>query len=109
MPPYIHCVNAAERAIRTWKYHFIAGLVSTDTCFPMHLCCGLIPQATMTLNMLRPCQLNPTMSAHTAIEGKFEFLKTPLVPIVIKVAVHTKNRNSVKLWEYMEYQDVTLE
>ena len=26
VPPHIHCVNPAERAIRTWKDHFIAGI-----------------------------------------------------------------------------------
>ena len=51
-PPHIHCRNAAERAIRTWKNHLIAGLSSTDDNFPMHLWCRLIKQATMTLNML---------------------------------------------------------
>jgi hypothetical protein len=29
-PPYSHRANAAERAIRTFKNHFIAGLCSTD-------------------------------------------------------------------------------
>jgi hypothetical protein len=30
VPPHVHRRNAAERAIRTFKNHFIAGLCSTD-------------------------------------------------------------------------------
>ena len=50
--PYIHLRNATERSIQNFKYHFIAGLCSTD---PRHLAqegdC-LLPQATTTLNIL---------------------------------------------------------
>ena len=35
VPPWGHCWNAAERAIRTWKAHFIAGLCSVNPTFPM--------------------------------------------------------------------------
>jgi hypothetical protein len=31
VPPHMHRRNAAERAIRTWKDHFVAGLCSADT------------------------------------------------------------------------------
>lgn len=54
VPPHNHRRNAAERAIRTWKNHFTAGLCSTDDNFPMHLWCRLLHQASITLNMLRP-------------------------------------------------------
>ena len=37
VPPFSHRRNAAERAIRTWKNHFITGLCSVDPNFPMHL------------------------------------------------------------------------
>jgi hypothetical protein len=36
VPPHMHRRNAAERAIQTWKNHFVAELYSTDTRFPMH-------------------------------------------------------------------------
>ena len=35
VPPEVHRQNAAERAIQTWKNHFIAGISSTDPTFPM--------------------------------------------------------------------------
>ena len=44
-PPNIHRQNAAERAIRTFKNHFIAGLCSVEPAFPMHLWDKLLPQA----------------------------------------------------------------
>ena len=80
VPPYTHRRNAAERAIRTWKNHFVAGLCGLPTKFPMHLWDKLIPQSVHTLNMLRPCRRNPLMSAFTALEGEFFFNSTPLAP-----------------------------
>jgi hypothetical protein len=52
VPPYIHRRNAAERAIRSFKDHWIAGFCSMDKAFPMHLWDRLLYQALITLNML---------------------------------------------------------
>jgi hypothetical protein len=78
--PHNHRVNAAERAIRTWKNHFIAGLCSTDPRFPIILWDKLIPQAVLTLNLLRTSRINPRLSAHAQLHGMFDFNKTPLAP-----------------------------
>ena len=59
VPPHMHRHNDAERSIRTWKNHFISGLCSTDSQFLMHLWCRLLPQATLTLNMLRASLRHP--------------------------------------------------
>ena len=48
--PYNHCVNDAERAIQTFKHHFIAGLCSADPGFPISLWDTLMEQAVITLN-----------------------------------------------------------
>ena len=74
----------------------------------MHMWCQLISQATMNLNILIPCRKNPTMSAHTAIEGQFDFNKTPLAPPVINVIVH-ENPQQRKLGGYMECRGGTLD
>ena len=37
VPPNIHCRNAAEKAIRTFKDHFQAIIAGVDNMFPMHL------------------------------------------------------------------------
>jgi hypothetical protein len=59
VPPGIHRRNAAERAIRTFKNHFIAGLCSVDKNFPIHLWDQLLPQAEITLNLLPGSRINP--------------------------------------------------
>ena len=35
VPPGSKCTNKAERAIATWKAHFIAGFATTDPSFPI--------------------------------------------------------------------------
>jgi hypothetical protein len=52
VPPGLHRCNAAERAIHTFKNHFIAGLCTTDPKFPLILWDHLLPQALLTLNLL---------------------------------------------------------
>jgi hypothetical protein len=44
----------------------------------------------MTLNLLRPSQRNPKVSAYTMLEGNFDFNATPLAPPGIKVIIHEK-------------------
>jgi hypothetical protein len=49
--PGDHRLNHAERAIQTFKNHFIAILYGTDSNFPAKQWDRLIKQAVMTLNM----------------------------------------------------------
>jgi hypothetical protein len=44
VPPPCNRRNTAERAIRTFKEHFVAGLSSVETAFPLHLWDRLLPQ-----------------------------------------------------------------
>ena len=88
MPLNIHRRNATERAIRTFKNHFIAGLSSVHPNFPIHLWCQLLQQAKLTLNLLRPSRLNPKLSAYAQLEGAFNFNRTPLVPPGVKTLVY---------------------
>ena len=90
VPPGVHRRNAAERAIRTFKNHFIAGLCSVDKNFPLHLWDRLVPQALLSLNLLRGSRVNPKLSAHAQIHGAFDFNATPLAPPGIRVLVHDK-------------------
>jgi hypothetical protein len=52
-PPRMHRRNAAERAIQTFKSHFIAGLCSVDPNFPLRLWDHLLPKSTITLNIMQ--------------------------------------------------------
>jgi hypothetical protein len=51
-PPHCHLRNAAERAIRAFKKHFVSGLSYVDPTFPLHLWDRILPQAEITLNLL---------------------------------------------------------
>eukprot|EP00957_Ditylum_brightwellii_P044649 3384943-Ditylum_brightwellii.AAC.1 len=90
-PPHVHRTNAAERAIQTFKDHFIAGLCNVHPQFPSQLWDHLLPQACMTLNMLRPSRINPQISAETQMNGMHNFNSMPLAPPGTKVIVHEKS------------------
>jgi len=89
-PAGLHHRNWAERAIQTFKNHFISGLCSTHPDFPLNLWDKLLLQATLTLNLLRPSRINPQLSAHAQVYGAFNFDKTPLAPPGIKVLAHER-------------------
>ena len=86
--PHIHQRNSAERAIRTFKERFIAGLSSTHKDFPLHLLCQLIPHAILTLNLLRPLCMNPKLSGYAKLHGEFNYNATPLAPPGTQVTIH---------------------
>ena len=89
-PPEMHRTNPAEKAVQTWKNHFIAGLASLPQNFPIALWCHLIEQANITLNLLRPCRQNPALSAQAALNGCFNFDATPMAPPGTKALAHVK-------------------
>ncbi|GAX19836.1 hypothetical protein FisN_11Lu298 [Fistulifera solaris] len=93
VPPAVHRRNAAERAIRTFANHFIAGLCSTDVNFPLHLWDQLIPQAEITLNLMRGSRINPNLSAFAQLNGTFDFNRHPLGPPGTFVLAHEKPGN----------------
>jgi hypothetical protein len=93
VPPYSHRRNSAERAIRSFKDHLIAGLCSTDKSFPMYLWDRLLPQAVITLNMLRTSRINPKLSAATHIYGQYDLNRAPIAPLGTRIIAHeTPNR-----------------
>jgi hypothetical protein len=95
VPPYSHRRNSAERAIRSFKDHFIAGLCSTDKSFPIHMWYLLLPQAVITLNMLLTSRINPKLSAATNISGQYDFKRAPMAPPGTRIIEHeTPNRRS---------------
>ena len=87
----MHQINAAERAVRTFKNHFIAALCTVDPLFPFYLWDHLLPQVTTTLNMLRRSQLNAGLSAYEHLDGIHNFERTPLAPLGCKVKIHEKS------------------
>ena len=69
VPPHAHRTNLAERAIQTFKQHFKTGLALVDPDFPLSQWDRLLPQAVMTLNMLRASRINPKLSAYSYLFG----------------------------------------
>jgi hypothetical protein len=96
-PPQVHRRNAAERVIRTFKNHFIAGLCSTNRDFPLNLWDKLLPQCLITFSLLRRSRINPQLSAQAHMHGAFDFNRTPLAPPCTKVLIHEKP-NIRQIW-----------
>ena len=63
-PPHIHRINAAERAIRTYKNHLLAGLATCNKEFPIIEWDRILQQCNITLNLLQNSPVNPGLSAY---------------------------------------------
>jgi hypothetical protein len=90
VPPRCHRRNAAERAIGTFKEHFVPGLSSVDHAFPLHLWDRLLPQAEITLNLLRTSRLHPQLSAAAHFHGLVDYNKTAFASPGCKIIAHEK-------------------
>jgi hypothetical protein len=97
VPPHLHRKKAAERAIQTFKNYFVAILCATDKHFPLHLWDRFIPQAVLTLNLLRQSRVTSKLSAHAQLQVPFDYNATPLAPPGTKVIIH-ENPDQRGLW-----------
>jgi hypothetical protein len=66
--PHNHRVNAAERAIQTFKNRFIGALGTTDSNFPIQLWVRLAPQVQDCINLLWHLRITPDKSAYETLE-----------------------------------------
>jgi hypothetical protein len=89
-PPHMPRRNAAERAIQTFKNHFVAGLCSVDPNFPLQLWYRLLPHATITLNLKRQSRLNPKVSVYAQLYGLSDFNQAPMAPPGTRIIAHEK-------------------
>ena len=95
VPPHTKRSNKAERAIQTFKRHFIAILASTHPSFPINFWHELIPQAEITLNMMRPFADQPNISAYHGIHrAPYDFLSHPLAPCGTLIVLHNSIRET---------------
>jgi hypothetical protein len=90
VPLDMHRRNWAEHAIHTFNDHFLAILAGVDSAFLPYLWDLLLPQAELTLNLLRQSTINPWISAWEFFQGHFDFNKTPLGPVGCWVLIHAK-------------------
>lgn len=93
VPPHMNQRNAAERAIRTFKAHFLAIWAGTATDFPKYLWDLLLPQAEMTLNFLRNVTIDQSVLAWEYYAGPFDYNTTPLGTLGGRVIFHNKPSN----------------
>jgi hypothetical protein len=68
----------------------VAGLSSVDPTFPLHLWDRLLPQAEITLNLLRTSRLHPQLSAAAHFHGLVDYNKTSFAPPGCKIIAHEK-------------------
>jgi hypothetical protein len=97
VPPRCHRHNASERAIRTFRENFVAGLASVDPDFPLHLWDRLLPQAEMTLNLLRKSRQHPQLSAAAHYHGMVDYNKNDFAPPGCKIIAHI-NPSQRRTW-----------
>ena len=93
VPPHQHRQNAAETAIKTVKSHLLSGIATCHTQFPITEWDRLLPQAKLTLNLLRNSRINPKLSSWAFLHGHHDFNKHPLAPPGSKILVHSKPSN----------------
>ena len=90
VPPGCHRRNAAEAAIQNFKAHFLSILAGVSDDFPMQLWDCLLPQADITVNLLRQSNATATVSAYAYMSGPFDYNKMPLALMGCNVQVHEK-------------------
>ena len=88
VPSDSHRRNIAETSIKNFKQHFISVLSGLPASFPMSMWHKLLPQTELTLNLLRQSNAYPTVSAHQALFGAFDYNRQPLAPLGCEVLVH---------------------
>jgi hypothetical protein len=86
--PHNHRVNAAERAIQTFKDAFIAALATTDSDFPLQLWDKITPQVQDTLNMMRASRVDPTKLAYEILNGPYDWNRYLLAPLGCKAVIY---------------------
>ncbi len=98
--PHNHRVDAAERAIQTFKDAFIAALATTDVDFPLQLWDKLTPQVQNCLNLIRCSQIDPSKSVYKTMNRPYNWNRYPLAPLGCKAVVHEDGdtRGSWALW-----------
>ena len=95
--PHNHRVNAAERAIQTFKNRFIGALGTTDSEFPIQLWDKLAPQVQDCINLLRRSRISPNKSAHETLKGPYDWNRYPLAPHGTRAIIY-KDSDRRALW-----------
>jgi len=98
VPPGNHRCNQAERAIQTFKAHFIAILAGVNDKFPLSLWCHLLEPTELTLNLLRQSKVAPKISAFAHVHGHHDYMKNPFAPLGCAIKAHVKLEDR-QMWD----------
>jgi hypothetical protein len=90
VPPNDHRRNMAEKAIQTFKDHFVSILSGCAPTFPLHLWCQLLPQVERQLLLLRQSRLHPNLSAYAHVYNHHDYTRHPFIPIGMEALIHNK-------------------
>ncbi len=93
IPPGQHRHNQADRAIQTFKAHFISILAGIDDEFPLSLWCHLLKPTELTLNLLCQSRVAPKILAFAHVHGTHNYMQKPFAPIGCAVQTHVKLDN----------------
>jgi hypothetical protein len=93
VPPNCHQQNMAERAIQTFKNHFVSILSGVDNRFPLSLWCHLVRPAKFTVNLLLQSNVALKVSAYVHMHGQQDYMKRPFAPLGCAVMAHIKPKN----------------
>ena len=90
VPSSTHRRLRAERAIRSWKNHFLATLATADAELPKNIWDEFIAQAELTLAHLRAYTINPAISSYEGIYGsKHNFSAHPINVLGVRTVALT--------------------
>jgi hypothetical protein len=90
VPPKEHQCNMAEKAIQTFKDHFVGVLSGCAPSMPIHLWCQLLPQVERQLLLLRQSHVHPNLSVYAHVYKHHNYNWHPFVPIGMEALVHDK-------------------
>jgi hypothetical protein len=88
IPPHDHRRHRVDKAIQTFKDHFISILCGLDASFPLHLWDRLLVQAEHTLNMVHPAWMLKAVLAYTYLYEQHDYNSHPFAPLRCKVEAH---------------------
>ncbi len=98
VPLDCHRCNIAERAIQTFKNHFVSILRGVDNIFPLSLWCHLVQPVELTVNLLRQSNVAPKVSMYAHVHGQHNYINCPFAPLGCVVTPHVKPKNR-RSWE----------
>ncbi len=80
VPPDMHHRNKAEQMIHHFKNHFLSILAGVDAAFPPYLWDLLLPQAELTINLLRQATANSKISALGILQWTLQLQQDSISP-----------------------------